>query len=1190
MYKHLVIISAIIATLGLASVAKANPLYIAPAIGEVSATAAGKERVVWVDDRLAVLNSAGKLLPGFPVAPSGFALSTSPVLADLDGNGVKEIAILGHDTVTGAGVIYVYNGAGTLLHTLTLATQLPQETTFYDAVALPGSGSVEKIVVSTNEGNVYQFELINNAITKTLLFQTTGSVNVTTNKTGSEIYVSSPSSADVKVYGKTGATWTQKSVVNVSGQIRFSAFDAVKNRWYGSSVDGKLVAVDMQTKTIVSGWPVNFGVLAGAPVIADVDTTNPGNEIVGVLSNGQRKVLKENGAAVATTLKSRSFVNRGGDVAGQGNVFTWTTTNVGQVLSTTKNIIGTYYSRLNLPDIQHVISPTVTNLAFGAPVYGADATISVTASAAGGSAIASVDYYIVDKNNIESSRYTLAAADGSFDSASEAVAGTITITDWNADEAPYTVKVVATDVLGNVSIPVTEEFTIADQTDSDDTTKGFGGGVKTDVVWNSTKLMLNSTGLTNGGGRFVSRILDAGADTVWNKLSWIPLYPYGKPLPASAQKEVGYNTGNVDMAGNVLLYHFEDLTDASGKNHAGVWQGVGQISDDGVYGATASFNPGYVKAGSSDDFKIAKTITVEAWVNPSDSSSYKTILARDGSYYLALNELKPAVFFNGVSTQWQQATTALPLNTWSHVAATYDGTTIKIFVNGVLNRSIAITGTIATPAAKELWIGNRPENLSSYRFAGQMDEVAIFNRTLTPGEIFAHYRRGTFKALFQVRACAESNCADAEFVGPDGTENSYYSELNNNTIGLPNITIPAATSKRYFQYQVELQTKLKTFGPEFASITIGPGHIVSGEIVTPPANSLIDQTDDDNSSQGFGGGAAAGVVWNANRRALELTDAAKVNGSGTFESRVINAGASVAWQNLAWKPLAAYGKELPGNQAKETQYSKNNVDMRANELLLHLNEATGVPGLKNKALSLAGTEDHLNAGAGANLAISGPITLEAWVNPTGTGVYRTVMARNSSYYLALTNLKPAVYFDGLNKPGWHIANTALALNKWSHVVGVYDGANVKIYINGVLDKTITDVSGTISVAANKELWLGSRAELGYGFKGLIDEAAVYSRALDAAEVVSRYQRLALKLKFQVRACASANCAGAQYVGPDGTAATYFEDGPGANLPVQNFAATLNGQYIQYKAVFETIDPALTPSLASVKLGPPHNTP
>jgi hypothetical protein len=80
------------------------------------------------------------------------------------------------------------------------------------------------------------------------------------------------------------------------------------------------------------------------------------------------------------------------------------------------------------------------------------------------------------------------------------------------------------------------------------------------------------------------------------------------------------------------------------------------------------------------------------------------------------------------------ATAALPLNTWTHVATTYDGSTQRLFVGGTQVASRTQTGAIAT-SNSPLRIGGN--GVWSEWFAGLLDEVRVYNRALSASEISA---------------------------------------------------------------------------------------------------------------------------------------------------------------------------------------------------------------------------------------------------------------------------------------------------------------------------------------------------------------------------------------------------------------------------------------------------------------------
>ena len=75
-----------------------------------------------------------------------------------------------------------------------------------------------------------------------------------------------------------------------------------------------------------------------------------------------------------------------------------------------------------------------------------------------------------------------------------------------------------------------------------------------------------------------------------------------------------------------------------------------------------------------------------------------------------------------------------PRTLWSHLAATYDGATMRLYMNGALVSSQARTGAIAT-SANPLQIGG--DSLYGQYFNGNIDEVRIYNRALTQAEIQA---------------------------------------------------------------------------------------------------------------------------------------------------------------------------------------------------------------------------------------------------------------------------------------------------------------------------------------------------------------------------------------------------------------------------------------------------------------------
>jgi len=83
---------------------------------------------------------------------------------------------------------------------------------------------------------------------------------------------------------------------------------------------------------------------------------------------------------------------------------------------------------------------------------------------------------------------------------------------------------------------------------------------------------------------------------------------------------------------------------------------------------------------------------------------------------------------------WVDAYGAVPLNAWSHVAITYDGSTAKTFINGVLTRTVSgLSGSVSVSTGP-LKIGARSSPILE-RFNGSIDEVKLYNRALADCEV-----------------------------------------------------------------------------------------------------------------------------------------------------------------------------------------------------------------------------------------------------------------------------------------------------------------------------------------------------------------------------------------------------------------------------------------------------------------------
>lgn len=165
-----------------------------------------------------------------------------------------------------------------------------------------------------------------------------------------------------------------------------------------------------------------------------------------------------------------------------------------------------------------------------------------------------------------------------------------------------------------------------------------------------------------------------------------------------------------------------------------------------------------------------------------------------------------------------------------------------------------------------------------------------------------------------------------------------------------------------------------------------------------------------------------------------------------------------------------------------------------------------------------GSNDRISFSFNSILDISQSITIEAYFKPSsypsGVSGGGMIVTKVASYYLEFaSNGKIRVYFDGLSSPGYHESNSTVPLNRWTHAAVTRDSSNstINIYINGVLDRTISSITGNITVQQTYNLAMGAWSGSGYQFNGLIAVGKIYNRALSASEILQNYN--ATKKRF-----------------------------------------------------------------------------
>lgn len=160
-------------------------------------------------------------------------------------------------------------------------------------------------------------------------------------------------------------------------------------------------------------------------------------------------------------------------------------------------------------------------------------------------------------------------------------------------------------------------------------------------------------------------------------------------------------------------------------------------------------------------------------------------------------------------------------------------------------------------------------------------------------------------------------------------------------------------------------------------------------------------------------------------------------------------------------------------------------------------------GISGMAMSLDGVNDYINLGNNPMFDITEQITLTAWVNTndSGDGQHNPYISKGDTAYAIKHASGNTIQFF-IYDEDWYSANYSVndSFNgDWHFVAGTYDGAEVKLYVDGSLAGTVAH-EGTIGVQTfNVAIGTNTEAE-GRFYWGLIDEARIYNRALTINEI------------------------------------------------------------------------------------------
>jgi len=457
------------------------------------------------------------------------------------------------------------------------------------------------------------------------------------------------------------------------------------------------------------------------------------------------------------------------------------------------------------------------------------------------------------------------------------------------------------------------------------------------------------------------------------------------------------------------------------------------------------------------------TITVEAWVRPSTNTGLGVIIGnyansnQSSMQFLLRRENNSYGFWIQGDGTFKNVTAinAVVLNTWQHVAGVWNGSDLKIYINGVLSAVLAgVNDSSFATTTNAMIIGNNQFSGNPEEFTGSIDEVRIWSSA---------------KTIEQING--SKNC---ELQGTESGLLAYYNfnqgidQANNSAV----TTLTATTGPNGTLTNFALNGSVSNW---LAGSPVTTGSIVpSVATVTTP------------------------VVYIQGDTASALTATTGANGTGLL------------WYTTATGGVGSTTAPAPSTATVgNTSYwvsstNANGCESERVEIVVTVNTPVSAT-----HLNFDGTSDFVNLSASSiNNASQG--TIEAWIYPTATVLdNQTICSKQSNFensYATLTlggSTAPNGRLFYQSKNGASIISTAtLTANQWTHIAVTFNNSQAKIYINGVLDNTVSgDFSlpnDTSVTATSIGAWLGDGG--GQYFKGNIDEFRFWNTLRTAEQI------------------------------------------------------------------------------------------
>ncbi len=600
------------------------------------------------------------------------------------------------------------------------------------------------------------------------------------------------------------------------------------------------------------------------------------------------------------------------------------------------------------------------------------------------------------------------------------------------------------------------------------------------------------TTLANNGALYQVVVSGLCGAPVTSAAATLYVNPLTPPLPAYSQA--------VTNDGAIAYWRLNETNGASiAYDFFGVYNGViGSSVTPGVPGPQSPQFPGFetnntamLFNGTTNSvlttpafYSSNNTLTITGWINPSgtQTDSAGVVFCRGGTTVAGLNfgPGSTSAITNELRYTWNNTRSTIstglivPTNQWSFFAlvVTPAGATIYLGTNGTLSSYVDSVSLPTQAFATPLYIGS--DGLAGHSFKGVLDEVGIYERSLTPAQIQQLYFNGagcpggpsvTGQPTNQTVLIGSTVTFSVTATGPTPLSYQWQVSTNGgasfaNLTGATNTsytTPPTSTGNNGNQYQVVITGLCDA--PMTSAVAI-----LSISVPPPPLNSNYGQT-----VTNFGPYA----YWRMN----------ETNGASVAYDYFGIYNGSIGSGVIAGVP----GQQNPPFTGFET-----------NKTAMQLN-GTGGSYLTMPALNLN----------------TNSVTITGWINPTGAQAdWAGVVFCRSGTTVAGLNFGQGSVSGMTNELRYtwnndrYYVSTGLIVpsNQWSFIALSVTSTGATVYLgNGAVLSSVADASALPGQPFDNSLVIGLDSASGNRmFQGLVNEVAIYKQSLTASQIQQLY--------------------------------------------------------------------------------------